>query len=100
MLNVCRVHSLELQREWSALSKIGTLANYGSPFLPHPNGPNSRPQLVKKSSRIFGFFNGAEEKRKPGWEDFVWDSDVDVPDSPALRYLYWRYVRNELRGTF
>jgi hypothetical protein len=34
---------LELQREMSALSQIGTLAKYGPPFAPHANGPNSKP---------------------------------------------------------
>ncbi|KAM0749704.1 hypothetical protein T439DRAFT_381276 [Meredithblackwellia eburnea MCA 4105] len=85
---------LEIQREWSALSKIGTLTVYGDPFLKHANGPNSRPQNGSKSGGMLsGILGPGEVKRKAGWEGYRWN-EGDVLDSPVLRYMYWRFIKN------
>ncbi|KAK4703173.1 hypothetical protein P7C70_g3044, partial [Phenoliferia sp. Uapishka_3] len=87
---------LELQREWSALSRIGTLTPFGPPFLPHPNGPNTRPLLdTTKSSSIFSSLwgGGVVDQRNKEWESFEWKEE-DVVDSPVLRYLFWRFIAN------
>ncbi|KAL8291630.1 hypothetical protein RQP46_001888 [Phenoliferia psychrophenolica] len=87
---------LQLQREWSSLSKIGTLTSYGSPFLPHPNGPNSRPQIggPKAGGSMFsGILGGGSSKRKAAWDGYEWSED-DTAESPVLRYLFWRFIKN------
>ncbi|GAA5869290.1 hypothetical protein JCM1840_004346 [Sporobolomyces johnsonii] len=86
--------NLQIQREFSALSQIGTLSQYGPPFLPHANGPNSRPASAdsKKSSGFFGFLGG-KEKKDPEWEGYTWD-EGQVIESPVCQYLYWRFVYN------
>jgi hypothetical protein len=86
--------SLQMQREFSLLSQIGTLANYGQPFLPHPSGPNTRPLTQQSSGRLFGYFSsGGSTLRKPGWDEYQWKGH-NLEESPILRYLYWRFVYN------
>ncbi|KAI5479440.1 PX domain-containing protein [Pseudohyphozyma bogoriensis] len=69
------------------------LAHYGEPFLPYPNGPNSRPPAedVQKGG-YFGFWGGGPVKRKEGWEDYHWEKGDE--DSPVLRYMCWRFIYN------
>ncbi|GAA5956736.1 hypothetical protein JCM21900_002166 [Sporobolomyces salmonicolor] len=86
--------NLQIQREFSALSQIGTLSKYGPPFLPFAYGPNSRPDSAgsKKSSGFLGFLGG-KEKKDPEWEGYNWDEE-QVIESPICQYLYWRFVYN------
>ncbi|GAA6059871.1 hypothetical protein JCM10212_007076 [Sporobolomyces blumeae] len=93
---ICRILSnLQFQREFSALSQIGTLSNYGAPFLPHANGPNSRPpDLVEKKGSWFGFLGAtSNQERAKEWEGYAWD-DEGVVDSPLCRYLFYRFIEN------
>ncbi|BGP58145.1 hypothetical protein JCM8202v2_005806 [Rhodotorula sphaerocarpa] len=107
--------NLELQREMSALSQIGTLAKYGPPFAPHANGPNSRPTATTpgaegkrpplapaKSSFLGGIFGGgggsggsggSKDKKDAQFEGYRW-SPADVEDSPIYQYLFWRFIYN------
>lgn len=82
---------LEMQKEWSALSKIGQLTVYGEPFLDVPNGPRSKPQGDSSSSKggLLRFKSNTSGKQEPGWEGFQW-SPEDVVDSPVLSYMFWR----------
>ncbi|KDE09124.1 hypothetical protein MVLG_00839 [Microbotryum lychnidis-dioicae p1A1 Lamole] len=87
--------NLEIQREGSALSKIGALTVYGEPFLPHPNGPNSRPRhLVPQSGgwlSMVGMGGAGEVKREAGFENYEWEEGQNL-ESPVLRYLFWRFL--------
>ncbi|GAA5866451.1 hypothetical protein JCM8547_000629 [Rhodosporidiobolus lusitaniae] len=89
--------NLQLQHEFGLLSQIGTLAKYDSPFLPHANGPNSRPPAAAGSSRGSGFLGfgggGKKEKTDPHFAGYVWDKDK-VQDSPINQYLFWRFIYN------
>ncbi|GAA5905179.1 hypothetical protein JCM6882_000401 [Rhodosporidiobolus microsporus] len=96
--------NLQLQHEWSLLSHIGTLAKYPSPpFLPHANGPHSRPPppnapapTGKGFSRFFGGGGGekkAVEEKDPQFVGYVWDREK-VEESPVNSYLFWRFVYN------
>ncbi|GAA5912338.1 hypothetical protein JCM8208_003330 [Rhodotorula glutinis] len=100
--------NLELQYEFSALSQIGTLSAYGSPFLPFANGPNSRPATApspKPTSRFFGLLPGSSSSSpKPASRDaqfigYEWDPH-DVKRSPLCAYLFERFVHQMpgLRG--
>jgi hypothetical protein len=60
----------------------------GKPFLPYPNGPNSRPSQEAKKA---GWFGGGSSKRKEGWENYEWEqNERDV--MPTTRYMFWRFV--------
>ncbi|BGP20027.1 hypothetical protein JCM10213_000591 [Rhodosporidiobolus nylandii] len=100
--------NLQLQREFTSLSSIGTLSTYGPPFLPHANGPNSRPlpssasaeRTKKKGSGFLGMFGGGGggggevgEAKDPQFEGYVWDP-AGVQDSPMCEYLFWRFIYN------
>lgn len=88
------MNSLEMSREGSLLSGIGTLSQYGSPFLPHPNGPNSRPaHLSKRSDGGFlgGWLGGGGGSggKMEGFQNYRWDEEK-AELSPVLKYLFWR----------
>ncbi|SCV70931.1 BQ2448_3693 [Microbotryum intermedium] len=86
--------NLEIQREGSALSKIGALTVYGEPFLPHPNGPNSRPRhLAPQGGGLLSMvgMGGGEVKREAGFENYEWKEGQNL-ESPVLRYLFWRFL--------
>ncbi|GAA6024859.1 hypothetical protein JCM11491_005677 [Sporobolomyces phaffii] len=94
---ICRIlTNSQFQREFSALSQIGTLSRYGDPFLPHPNGPNSKPAGLRdqEARGWFSFLSaGVDKDREREWAGFEWD-DENVVDSPVCRYLYWRFIAN------
>ncbi|BGP51608.1 hypothetical protein JCM10450v2_007558 [Rhodotorula kratochvilovae] len=95
--------NLQLQYEFSALSQIGTLAGYGPPFLPHANGPNSRPPPSSSKptstssgggSRFFGLLGPSAPKppsRDPQFAGYTWSSASLAP-SPLCSYLFARFV--------
>jgi hypothetical protein len=86
--------SLQLQHEFSLLSQIGTLAKYGPPYLPHANGPNSRPSPAAGSSKGSGFFSfggSKEAKKDPQFAGYVWEKEK-VEESPINSYLFSRFV--------
>ncbi|GAA6055274.1 hypothetical protein JCM3770_001520, partial [Rhodotorula araucariae] len=101
--------NLQLQYEFSALSQIGTLAGYGPPFLPHANGPNSRPpppgardDAANKragpggSLTLFGLLSGssrapAAPRRDPQFAGYAWTPGAVAP-SPLCAYLFARFV--------
>ncbi|GAA5989987.1 hypothetical protein JCM10908_002410 [Rhodotorula pacifica] len=90
--------NLELQREMSALSQIGTLAKYGPPFAAHANGPNSKPAPAtpthQKSGFLGGLFGGGQKERKDHqFDGYKWDS-ATVEESPVYQYLFWRFIYN------
>ncbi|GAA5857428.1 hypothetical protein JCM9279_002509 [Rhodotorula babjevae] len=97
--------NLELQYEFSALSQIGTLSAYGSPFLPFANGPNSRPASApspKPASRFFGLLSSSSPKpalRDAQFVGYEWDPS-EVARSPLCAYLFERFVHQMpgLRG--
>ncbi|GJN93987.1 hypothetical protein Rhopal_007050-T1 [Rhodotorula paludigena] len=91
--------NLQLQHEFSALSSIGTLSAYGPPFLPHANGPNSRPAPPPKpqrtgSARLLGLLTGGgggegkDKDKDVQFAGYVWDKSK-VGESPVCQYLYW-----------
>ncbi|GAA5959308.1 hypothetical protein JCM3765_006555 [Sporobolomyces pararoseus] len=94
---ICRIlTNSQFQREFSALSQIGTLSHYGDPFLPHANGPNSRPRELRdqEGKGWLSFLGGGVDKeREKEWQSYEWD-DENVLDSPVCRYLYWRFIAN------
>ncbi|GAA5979388.1 hypothetical protein JCM11641_005020 [Rhodosporidiobolus odoratus] len=92
--------NLQLQRELGSLSQIGTLAKYGDPFLPHANGPCSRPSSLAPlhktgGSGFLSFLGGgtAKEQKDPQFEGYVWD-EKKVGESPLCQYLFWRFIHN------
>lgn len=82
-----------MQREWSALSQIGALSTYGSPFLPHPNGPNTRRRSNTTSSGLFGgltsMLGSGNAVQSAEWRGWQWERPYD---SPILDYCFWRFV--------
>ncbi|BGP72928.1 hypothetical protein NBRC10513v2_006332 [Rhodotorula toruloides] len=86
--------NLQMQKEFSALSQVGTLTRYGNPFLSVATGPNSKPRRAEETKGgLFGLLGGGGEKRDPAFEGYRWDED-DVEDSPICQYLYWRFLYN------
>ncbi|BGP10521.1 hypothetical protein JCM10049v2_006413 [Rhodotorula toruloides] len=86
--------NLQMQKEFSALSKVGTLTRYGNPFLSVATGPNSKPRRADEAKGgWFGLLGGGAEKRDPAFEGYRWDEE-DVEDSPICQYLYWRFLYN------
>lgn len=82
--------NLQMQKEFSALSQVGTLTRYGNPFLSVATGPNSKPRRAEEAKGgLFGLLGGGAEKRDPAFEGYRWDEE-DVEDSPICQYLYWR----------
>ncbi|GAA5825353.1 hypothetical protein JCM5353_005631 [Sporobolomyces roseus] len=94
---ICRILTKHrFQREFSALSQIGTLSHYGSPFLRHANGPNSRPAHTRKEEGKgwFSFLSGGPDPLQlKEWENYEWE-EGKVEDSPICQYLYWRFLAN------
>lgn len=84
-------NSLEITRQFSQLSTIGALSYYGSPFLPHPNGPNSKPKSEKNESKgiLSWMSRNKATEIKSGWENYEWKRD-DENDSPILSFLFER----------
>ncbi|GEM12402.1 PX domain-containing protein, partial [Rhodotorula toruloides] len=86
--------NLQMQKEFSALSQVGTLTRYGNPFLSVATGPNSKPRRTEEAKGgLFGLLGGGGDKRDPGFDGYRWDED-DVEDSPICQYLYWRFLYN------
>ncbi|GAA5887625.1 hypothetical protein JCM16303_001452 [Sporobolomyces ruberrimus] len=94
---ICRIlTNSQFQREFSALSQIGTLSHYGDPFHPYANGPNSRPAELRaqEGKGWFSFLGGGvDTEREKEWAGYEWDEE-NVVDSPVCRYLYWRFIAN------
>ncbi|GAA5851019.1 hypothetical protein JCM3766R1_007104 [Sporobolomyces carnicolor] len=95
---ICRIlNNSQFQREFSALSQIGTLSQYGDPFVPYANGPNSRPRELREQEGRgwFSFLGGSgiDKEREKEWQGFEWRDD-NVVESPLCRYLYWRFIAN------
>lgn len=93
---------LQMQREWSALSQIGALALYGTPFLNHPTGPKSKPEApAKASGGLFAslpIIGGGKKleaatpaAQQNGYQESTWDKPTDPP---ILRYLFYRFIKN------
>lgn len=95
-----RNFSLEISRELSLLSQIGTTSTYGSPFLPHPNGPNSAPPLTSatsSSSFLTSFLpssstSSSSNPIKPGWENYQYSLPAPNQRSPILSFLFHNFV--------
>ncbi|GAA5931207.1 uncharacterized protein JCM15063_002576 [Sporobolomyces koalae] len=96
---ICRIlTNCQFQREFSALSQIGTLSHYGDPFLPYANGPNSKPKELREQEgkgwfSFLGAAGGIDKEREKEWQAYEWDED-NVIESPLCRYLYWRFIKN------
>lgn len=84
-------YSLEITREFSQLSTVGGLSYYGRPFLPHPNGPNSRPRtLINESRGMLSWISRSKvPETKVGWEDYEWKREEEN-GSPILSFLFER----------
>jgi hypothetical protein len=81
-----------MQREWSSLAQIGTLSTYGSPFLPYPNGPNTK-RHIAPTGFMGGMFSVLGGSATPGaeWRGWEWERPES---SPMLAFMFTKFVKN------
>lgn len=82
-------NSMEMQREWSALSQIGALTLYGDPFLSHSTGPRSKPEPTAEGGGLFSFLSRGSNPTNSRIEN--WDQPLDPP---LLSYEFFRFIQN------